>query len=612
MHSLVKLSILSISLVCAVPAMAEDLTMAVTPAGAGITVPAEGGPYPYALNEVVSISASPNAGYRFVQWTVNTGSLPAAPTSASTTVTMDVTKTVTAVFEKIELTMAVIADNPSAGTTTPAAGGTYPYNLNEVVNISAIAVLPGYTFSRWIVSAGSAVADPNAMSTTVTMDVAKTVTAVFVQPARFSDNFETYLVSCPEPPPNYCNCVGDGTAFRAAWPAVAGFGNGSLKSDFSNCATNSGFRGWSPPFSYMINKYAAQMNRVDLAAIASGLDPSKNAFNGTDANPLILEMYFWAQTGGKEDNTAFFAQLYAEDSRVPVSQTVPDPNNPGQYIDVPLRLIHASPCTGNSDIQNITPSIPRKAMAFGFFGGENGLQPKLDCNLSNWMLYQNVIYDGDHWSLLKENFPTPGDQINASEKWTWLKMTIKSATFDLDVRSSQYPATQTRRGIPRAYTGGFQSLALGTTDYPGPNWTGSDYPCYADNITLTGGVLDLVVPRGACCLPPPSLGCQSNTTESDCTALGGIWQGAGSSCDDPNINCCPDPFADADWDHDVDQADFAAFQACFTGPGGGVPERCSCFNHVLTGVVQGIDSDDWMAFEACASGPGMPADPACD
>lgn len=81
---------------------------------------------------------------------------------------------------------------------------------------------------------------------------------------------------------------------------------------------------------------------------------------------------------------------------------------------------------------------------------------------------------------------------------------------------------------------------------------------------------------------------------------------------------CHAPFADVDNDGDVDQADFAYFQACYTGADGGPiapePSYCSCLN------VDGpegtpdtdIDQADQILFDACASGPGVPADPTCN
>lgn len=76
-----------------------QLTMAVTPAGWGTTVPAAGASYTKTTGEVVSIQAIPSSGYVFSHWQVSAGSGAASPTAPNTTVTMDQAKTVTAVFE---------------------------------------------------------------------------------------------------------------------------------------------------------------------------------------------------------------------------------------------------------------------------------------------------------------------------------------------------------------------------------------------------------------------------------------------------------------------------------------------------------------------------------
>jgi hypothetical protein len=73
-----------------------------------------------------------------------------------------------------------------------------------------------------------------------------------------------------------------------------------------------------------------------------------------------------------------------------------------------------------------------------------------------------------------------------------------------------------------------------------------------------------------------------------------------------SYDTCPIPFADADRDGDVDQADFGKFQACFTGeapmavPGG----ACSCFDR--GGTSAAVDLFDLTAFMACFSGPTIP------
>ena len=65
------------------------------------------GPHDYAPNTVVDISATPAGGYRFVNWT-STGGAVANPTSPSTTVTVEASKTVTAHFELIPIVQSII------------------------------------------------------------------------------------------------------------------------------------------------------------------------------------------------------------------------------------------------------------------------------------------------------------------------------------------------------------------------------------------------------------------------------------------------------------------------------------------------------------------------
>lgn len=107
---------------------------------------------------------------------------------------------------------------------------------------------------------------------------------------------------------------------------------------------------------------------------------------------------------------------------------------------------------------------------------------------------------------------------------------------------------------------------------------------------------------GACC---EQTGWGSGTCtvveEAACT---GNWLGSYTTCD--QCDFCPTPFADTDRDGDIDQADFAVFQACVTGIGGGVPAGCECFDRDEGGSGDGdIDQDDWGAFEAIATSPGI-------
>lgn len=66
---------------------------------------------------------------------------------------------------------------------------------------------------------------------------------------------------------------------------------------------------------------------------------------------------------------------------------------------------------------------------------------------------------------------------------------------------------------------------------------------------------------------------------------------------------------DCDGDRDVDQVDFACFQRCYTGTGGGPPETgCEIFE--FSGD-DDINETDLIYFSYCASGPGIEADPDC-
>jgi len=90
------------------------------------------------------------------------------------------------------------------------------------------------------------------------------------------------------------------------------------------------------------------------------------------------------------------------------------------------------------------------------------------------------------------------------------------------------------------------------------------------------------------------------------------WDNVSLSVSIPELPC-NDPWYDYDDDGDVDQDDFAVFQACYTGPNdmGGTfdPEVCLCMDPDND---SDVDSADLVVFEACASGPDIPAEIGCD
>ena len=129
----------------------------------------------YPDGTTVTLTAEANDGYQFKEWT---GHAVDDPNSAETTITMDADKSVTAVFEKVwVLTVNVNPAGSGTVTQTPApVGGAYVAGTE--VTLKAVPNA-NYQFVEW---------QGNATGTNpevkVTMDEAKTVTAVFALTAR--------------------------------------------------------------------------------------------------------------------------------------------------------------------------------------------------------------------------------------------------------------------------------------------------------------------------------------------------------------------------------------------------------------------------------------------
>ena len=179
------------------------LTMAVDASGGG-TVDPDVGTHTYDAGALVPVTAMPDAGYRFDHWT---GGVDDA-NAASTTVTMDADKTVTAYFVATHvLTMAV--DASGGGTVDPDVG-PHTYDAGALVPVTATPDA-GYRFDHWT----GGVDDANAASTTVTMDADKTVTAYF---AEIVAVFDSIAVTAPDAPTS----VAQGADLTVSWaPNVA-------------------------------------------------------------------------------------------------------------------------------------------------------------------------------------------------------------------------------------------------------------------------------------------------------------------------------------------------------------------------------------------------------
>ncbi|HPD30607.1 MAG TPA: carbohydrate-binding protein [Phycisphaerae bacterium] len=112
------------------------------------------------------------------------------------------------------------------------------------------------------------------------------------------------------------------------------------------------------------------------------------------------------------------------------------------------------------------------------------------------------------------------------------------------------------------------------------------------------------------CADPDCLGWRAevctNGIDDDCD---GYTDCADSDCVNNPVCCTHDPAFDIDDDGDVDQADFAVFQACFMTDWATMSADCRCME---SDGDNDIDQTEYDAFEACASGAGISANPACD
>lgn len=126
------------------PTLSPDiytLTMVVSPTGSGSTTPSVIGTHTYDEGTVVAISATPATGYHFDHWSGDV----ADPNSASTTVTMDADKTVTANFE-----LDPCYDNkaPTIDSITPTTVNVGEEYLGQVNATDADATDPeGHTLT---------------------------------------------------------------------------------------------------------------------------------------------------------------------------------------------------------------------------------------------------------------------------------------------------------------------------------------------------------------------------------------------------------------------------------------------------------------------------------
>jgi len=145
-------------------------------AGGNVTTPGVGN-FTYDKGTVVSLNATPDAGYHFVNWTGNVSTI-ANVNAAATTITMNGDYSITANFELIPpVQYDLIISSTAGGSVNTPGEGTSTYDEGTVVNL--VATSDAYHhFVNWSGDVGT-IADVNAATTTITMNGGYSITANF-------------------------------------------------------------------------------------------------------------------------------------------------------------------------------------------------------------------------------------------------------------------------------------------------------------------------------------------------------------------------------------------------------------------------------------------------
>jgi hypothetical protein len=148
--------------------------------GGRVNKPGEGY-YVYEPGTVVKLVATPDDGYKFVEWTHDVRRIDDV-NAAETTITMDrsyviianfVTEETTTVETEVQYELTV--SSTIGGSVTSPGEGTFPYIGGTVVSLVASPDF-GYEFMSWT---GDSITNPDSTTVTVTMNDDHTVKANF-------------------------------------------------------------------------------------------------------------------------------------------------------------------------------------------------------------------------------------------------------------------------------------------------------------------------------------------------------------------------------------------------------------------------------------------------
>jgi hypothetical protein len=135
--------------------------------GGSVTTPGEG-LFPYSERRVVRLEATPDAGYKFVNWIGDVDTVEDV-NAATTKITMNGDYSINATFATGQTATAehtlTISSTMGGSVTTPGEG-TFPYGAGTSISLVASPDF-GYEFVSWT---GGGITHPDSAATTITMN----------------------------------------------------------------------------------------------------------------------------------------------------------------------------------------------------------------------------------------------------------------------------------------------------------------------------------------------------------------------------------------------------------------------------------------------------------
>jgi len=173
------LLLIGLTLPGCVPESDQMVTLTISSTiGGSVTTPGEG-TFPYDAGTVVDLVAEAEAGYQFVNWSDNVGTI-ADVNAASTTIIMNDNYSIGADFAAIpSVRYNLTISSTGGGSVTVPGEAMFTYDEGTLVDLVATPDA-GYQFVAWIGDVGT-IEDVDAAQTTITMLGSYSITANFVR-----------------------------------------------------------------------------------------------------------------------------------------------------------------------------------------------------------------------------------------------------------------------------------------------------------------------------------------------------------------------------------------------------------------------------------------------